>query len=231
MKPAILVAEDEADGRENLREYLELQGFEVLTAADGIEARTIVENEGKRLILAVVDVMMPKMDGHELLKFIRGRLDTGRVPVVFLTAKDRDDDEIKGLSLGADDYIRKPASLKLIYTRIQAMLRRQGLDADGTLRMGPLAISRLMQTAFLDGVALPLTQTEFNLLLLFVNHPQRAFSRAEILDRLGIEDDVFERTIDAHVKNLRLKLGAAAPLIKTFRGLGYGLCPDFENAL
>lgn len=230
MKPAILVAEDEKDGRENMREYLELQGFEVLTAADGIEARNIVESEGGRLILAVVDIMMPRMDGHELLAYIRGRLDTGRVPVVFLTAKDRDDDEIKGLSLGADDYIRKPASLKLIYTRIQAMLRRQGMDVDGTIRVGPLSLSRSTQTAFLDGVALPLTQTEFNLLLLFANHPQRAFSRAEILDRLRIEDDVFERTIDAHVKNLRLKLGAAAPMVKTFRGLGYGLSLEIENA-
>ncbi|MCS7085876.1 MAG: winged helix-turn-helix domain-containing protein, partial [Bacteroidia bacterium] len=97
------------------------------------------------------------------------------------------------------------------------------VDVDGVVRIGPLTLSRSTQTAFLDGVALPLTQTEFQLLLLFANHPQRAFSRSEILDRLGAENDVFERTIDAHVKNLRLKLGAAAHMVKTFRGVGYGL--------
>jgi two-component system phosphate regulon response regulator PhoB len=230
MRPVILVAEDEADGRENLCDYLTLKGYEVLAAADGAEARKLVERDGGRLALAVLDIMMPGMSGHELLKFIRMQLTTARLPVIFLTAKDGDDDEIRGLKLGADDYIRKPATLKLIHTRIEAMLRRQGMDPDGTLHVGPLALSRTTQTATLDGIPLPLTQTEFNMLLLFANHPQRAFTRAEILDRLHMEDDVFERTVDAHVKNLRLKLGHAAQMIKTFRGLGYGLSLESDAA-
>lgn len=225
-KATLLLAEDEQDAAAVLSRFLELNGYSVHLALDGLQALDRLQRTD--FDLAILDIMLPGADGYELLKRIRAK--PKPTPVLFLTARDQDDDEIRGLRDGADDYIRKPASLHLVLARIEAALRRVKAEEMKKLRWGELEVEEEAMLAKVNGKPADLTSTEWQLLMLMCKDPRRVFSRQEILDRLHMDDDrvAFDRTVDAHVKNLRLKLGTAAKYVVTRRGLGYAFDPEAE---
>lgn len=227
--PCILLYEDEPDAAGPLKDFLELKGFEAIWAQDGDEFRRALAGCADRLSLAILDVMAPGLDGYEALGELRARPETAAVPVIFLTAKDADEDEIKGLALGADDYLRKPASLGLILAHVEARLRRAEQSEAEIYRAGPVALDAERRAALIDGNPERLTNVEYALLHLFMRQPRKVFNRQELIDRIHTEDNkaVYDRTVDAHIKNLRSKLGPHAALVKTWRGLGYGLNPEY----
>lgn len=226
----ILLLEDEQDAGQLLKDFLELNGFNVLWFTDGQEALRQLPALQDMLRLAVLDVMVPGADGFAVLRRLREMPRTRNLPVLFLTAKDQDEDAIRGLANGADDYLAKPAGMQLVLAHIQALLRRTD-PAPPQHTLADVTLHYATQEVIVAGHRLPTTQTEFKILALMVAQPNRALSREEIIHQLGDEGkDVFDRTIDAHIKNLRTKLGSAASLIKTYRGLGYGLNPDYAGS-
>lgn len=233
MFPTILLVEDEVIAAEMLTTFLELNNFNVISIQDGQIALDFLRTTKQPIDLAILDIMVPGVDGKELCSFIRKHPQFGQIPVIFLTAKDQEQDEILGLNLGADDYIPKPASLNLILAHVKTLLRRRGIQPDEELKFGEIRIelsSGLVQVA---GIPVDLTLRELKILELLFRNPKRVFSRQEILEYISDDEKhVFDRTIDAHVKNLRLKLGKSGQVIKTYRGLGYGLDRTFvvENS-
>lgn len=224
LKHTILLVEDEIEPAELLSNYLEMQGYEVLMAHDGRKAVELIEKRSGDIHLAVLDIMVPYIDGKEICRIIRKHPVLKEIPVIFLTARDEEKDEIEGLELGADDYISKPASLKLVHAHIESLLRRQKPQNSKWIQHGNLILDINGKDLFQDDKRIDLTSTEFSLAELFFRNPKRVFSRQEILEHIGGDDKfVFDRTVDVHVKNLRLKLGKSADLIKTYRGIGYGL--------
>lgn len=223
-KHTILLVEDEVEPAEMMANFLEMNGYRVLVAHDGNDALRLLEAEAHQIHLALLDIMVPGVDGREVCRRIRAHPVTTEIPVIFLTARDREQDEIEGLELGADDYISKPASLKLVKTRIETLLRRK-LPEQGTwIQFGELYLDTASRTLYRSEEPVELTSTEYTLIHLFFTHPKRVFSRQEILTNIsGEERFVFDRTVDVHIKNLRLKLGESADWIKTYRGVGYGL--------
>lgn len=229
--PHILLMEDEQPAARMMAGYLEKHGYRVAVTHTGHEALRALEQEA--FALAVLDIMVPGPSGLEVLEAIRASGAHENMPVLFLTARSGEEQEIAALGLGADDYLVKPTSLKRLQARIAARLRRKATPkpteplpagAPNNLRFGPLQLVPAEHRAYLGGQPLELTAAEYQLLELLLQHPKKIFSRAEILEALSsAEHQVFERTVDAHVKNLRLKLGYAAQLIKTHRGLGYAL--------
>lgn len=230
-KHTILLVEDETEPAEMMANFLEMNGYRVLVAHDGSKALSWIEQEASRIHLALLDIMVPGVDGKEICRRIRTHPVMSDIPVVFLTARDREQDEIEGLELGADDYISKPASLKLVKTRIETLLRRKKPEQGSWIQFGELYLDTASRTLFRSEEPVDLTSTEYMLIHLFFTHPKRVFSRQEILARLsGEERYVFDRTVDVHIKNLRLKLGESSDWIKTFRGVGYGLNREGTNA-
>lgn len=224
LKHTILLVEDEIEPAELLSNYLEMQGYEVLMAHDGKKALELIEKRSGDIHLAVLDIMVPYIDGKEICRIIRNHPVLKEIPVIFLTARDEEKDEIEGLELGADDYISKPASLKLVHAHIESLLRRQKPQNSKWIQHGDLILDINGKDLFQDHQRIELTSTEFSLAELFFRNPKRVFSRQEILEHIGGDDKfVFDRTVDVHIKNLRLKLGKSADLIKTYRGIGYGL--------
>ena len=225
-KKNILLVEDERESAELLANFLEIHDFRVLLAEDGRSALNTIDASADSINLAILDIMVPYVDGRELLRHIRKHPVIRDIPVIFLTAKDQEKDEIKGLELGADDYIPKPASLNLVLAHVQSLLRRRG-SSSNWLHHGKVYINRDSREVIADNQTLDLTATEFELLELFMENPKRVFSRQEILEHISKDDKyVFDRTVDVHIKNLRLKLGEGGDLIKTYRGMGYGLNKD-----
>ncbi|HAC14845.1 MAG TPA: DNA-binding response regulator [Bacteroidetes bacterium] len=224
MSPTILLVEDEVVAAEMLTTFLELNNFNVISIQDGQIALDLLRSTKLPIDLAILDIMVPGVDGKELCSYIRKHPQFGQIPVIFLTAKDQEQDEIMGLNLGADDYIPKPASLNLILAHVKTLLRRRGIQPDEELRFGDIRIelsSGLVQVA---ENPVDLTLREMKILELLFRSPKRVFSRQEILEHISDDEKhVFDRTIDAHIKNLRLKLGKSGQIIKTYRGLGYGL--------
>lgn len=226
-KRTILVVDDEPKLVEVVRAYLERDGYRVVAASDGREAL-----EQFRLAwpdLVVLDLMLPELDGLEVCRRLRQE---SSVPIIMLTARAEEADELIGLELGADDYVTKPFSPRALLARVRAVLRRIGSAADdgeGPIVAGPLRIDPTRHEATWDGVRLPLTPMEFRLLVVLARRPGRVFERLELLERVqGEAYAVYERTVDAHVKNLRKKLavaggGAAAGSIVTVPGVGYKL--------
>jgi DNA-binding response OmpR family regulator len=226
MSPAhtILLVEDEKEPAEMMANYLRMQDFHVIVAYTGDEAIRQIQNQAGKIHLAILDIMVPGVDGHEICRRIRQHPVISDIPVIFLTAKDREQDEIEGLELGADDYISKPASLKLIKTRVETLLRRQRPQTSNWIQYGDLYLDSDAKTIFYQDEPVDLTSTEFTIIELFFKNPKRVYSRQEILEQIsGDERYVFDRTVDVHIKNLRLKLGNASSAIKTYRGVGYGL--------
>lgn len=224
----ILLLEDEVASAMLLKEYLEISGFTVRVVHDGEEAVSCIEDQSCSFDLAILDIMVPPPDGYEVCRLLRSQNRYKEIPVIFLSAKDREDDEIAGLEIGADDYITKPAGGKLIATRVRKLLERKEANQESSaheIHNGAITIDLQSRAVRVDEDEIELTYTEFEILTLFLKNPRRVFSRQEILDRISSDDEriVFDRTVDAHIKNLRLKLGEqSGGKIRTYRGLGYG---------
>lgn len=223
-KSKILVIEDERALVEILAANLEREGFEVLTALDGQDG--LRQAQLKLPDLIVLDLMLPLKPGLEVCRELRGGSRTRDIPIVMVTAKAEESDQLVGFAMGADDYVTKPYSVKVLIERIKKELRkRQSQDepASGAIiESQGVTIDRHSHRALFGGEELPLTPTEFRLLEVLVRQVGRAFTRYELMDAaIGEDAVVLERTIDVHVKSLRKKLGAAADLIETVRGVGY----------
>ena len=227
----ILLVEDEQESADMLANFLEMNNFRVLKAYDGKEALSIIHNHASDIHIAVLDIMVPYVDGKEICKKIREHPVLKDIPVIFLTAKDQEKDEIEGLELGADDYISKPASLNLVKAHVESLLRRQDPRKSNWLQYGDLYLDVDGKELYLNDCRIELTSTEFTLIKLFFQNPKRVYSRQNILEKIGDDGKfVFDRTVDVHIKNLRLKLGNASDIIKTYRGLGYGLNREIVSA-
>jgi two-component system phosphate regulon response regulator PhoB len=224
-KPKILVIEDERALVEPLLYNLRREGFEVLAAYDGQDG--LRQAQVKLPDLIVLDLMLPLKPGLEVCKELRASSATRQIPIIMLTAKTEETDQLVGFAVGADDYVTKPYSMKVLIERIKKELRRQQqarerAAAGEVVECQGVVIDRHRHRASVAGEEIPLTPTEFRLLESMLRQPGRAFSRHELMDSaIGEDAVVLERTIDVHVKSLRKKLGAAADLIETVRGVGY----------
>ena len=217
--PKILVVDDESRMRKLVRDFLEKKNFQVLEAGDGEEAMDIFYEE-KDIALILLDVMMPKMDGWEVCREIRKN---SKVPIIMLTARGDERDELLGFDLGVDEYISKPFSPKILVARVEAILRRIGQDAGGdVLSAGGIVIDKAAHQASVDGEPMELSFKEFELLTYFLENQGIALSREKILNSVWNYDYFGDaRTIDTHVKKLRSKMGAKGEYIKTVWGMGY----------
>lgn len=211
----ILIVDDEEALRSGLQVYLELEGYEVDTANSAEMALSL---DLKKYDLILLDIMMDGMSGVEMAEVLKKRPDTSDIPIIFLTAKDSDDDMVSGLNLGADDYISKPYSIKNVLARIAAVLRRtaprkhQGISCD-----------RATLVCTVDGKQIKLPKKEFELLALFLENPGRIFSREELLDRIWPQQSVIiDRSIDVHITRLRGKITPYGKNIVNRSGYGYG---------
>ena len=204
--------------RKLVRDFLTNKGFKVIGAADGEEAVDIFFAQ-KDIALILLDVMMPKMDGWEVLKTIRKY---SQVPVVMLTARSEERDELQGFSLGVDEYISKPFSPKILVARVEAILRRSNAVSSDVLEVGGIRIDKAAHQVTIDGKEVDLSFKEFELLTYFVENEGIALSREKILNNVWNYDYFGDaRTIDTHVKKLRSKMGAKGEYIKTVWGMGY----------
>lgn len=217
--PKILVVDDESRMRKLVRDFLEKKNFQVLEAGDGEEAMDIFYEE-KDIALILLDVMMPKMDGWEVCREIRKN---SKVPIIMLTARGDERDELLGFDLGVDEYISKPFSPKILVARVEAILRRTGQDAGGdVLSAGGIVIDKAAHQASVDGEPMELSFKEFELLTYFLENQGIALSREKILNSVWNYDYFGDaRTIDTHVKKLRSKMGEKGEYIKTVWGMGY----------
>ena len=215
----ILVVDDESRMRKLVRDFLVKKDFEVLEAGDGAEAVGLFFDT-KDVALVILDVMMPKMDGWQVCREIRAY---SKVPIIMLTAKSDERDELLGFELGVDEYISKPFSPKILVARVEAILRRtSGLAADDVLRAGGIEINKAAHEVTIDGRAIDLSYKEFELLTYFMENQGIALSREKILNSVWNYDYFGDaRTIDTHVKKLRSKLGDKGDYIKTIWGMGY----------
>jgi DNA-binding response OmpR family regulator len=226
MTATVLVVEDELKIRELVRRYLEREALSVLTTGSGAEALTMLETQDVDLI--VLDLNLPDVSGETVAAEVRAR---SAIPILMLTAKSTEADRIRGLELGADDYLTKPFSPRELVLRVQAVLRRSqtivASDAPAAFGDGALVIDEVRHDLIVRGEPVELTPTEWALLIALTGTPGRVFSRAELINRLrGYEFDGYERTVDSHVKNLRRKieLDAHEPaLVETVLGAGYRL--------
>ncbi len=219
----ILVVDDELRLRKLVKDFLVRKGYQVIEAEDGVEAvETFLSS--KDISLVILDVMMPRMDGTEVVKEIRQYSD---VPIIMLTAKSDENDELLGFNLGVDEYITKPFSPKILVARVEAILRRTNSDSQGgTLESGGIVIDRTAHTVAIDGEFIDLSFKEFELLTFFLENKGIALSREKILNHVWDYDYFGDaRTIDTHVKKLRSKMGNKGELIKTVWGMGYKFEP------
>jgi DNA-binding response OmpR family regulator len=220
----ILVVDDEEDVVEIISHFLRQEGFNVLTAFDGEEA---LEQSKQDIDLVVLDVMLPGLDGFEVARRLRGRVETEKIPILFLTAKVEEEDQIEGLMAGGDAYLTKPVSPQIVLANARAILRRTGTEESHILTVNDLTIYEDEYRATLHGEDLGLTLTEFELVRYLVRHPRKAFTRQQLLETIWKDAMmVTERTVDAHIKNLREKLGDFAKHIQTVRGVGYRFEPQ-----
>lgn len=214
----ILVVDDEARMRKLVKDFLVNKGFSVIEAGDGEEAVDIFFAQ-KDIAMILLDVMMPKMDGWEVLKTIRKY---SQVPVIMLTARSEERDELQGFALGVDEYISKPFSPKILVARVDAILRRSSGPASDSISVGGISIDKAAHQVTVDGKDVELSFKEFELLSYFVENQGIALSREKILNNVWNYDYFGDaRTIDTHVKKLRSKMGAKGEYIKTIWGMGY----------
>jgi len=222
MQERILVVDDEPAIVKQTRAYLEKDGYQVLSAQDGLGALAAARRDKPDLI--ILDLMLPGMDGREVCRVLRKESD---IPIIMLTARSEESDQIVGLELGADDYVTKPFSPKALVARVRALLRRsQGqLKSSPVLRSSGLEIDLSGHQVRLDGHPLHLTPKEYRLLVILAQHPGQLLTREQLLDQLnGSALDNFDRSVDSHIKNLRRKLESDATqprFIETIYGEGY----------
>lgn len=223
-KLKILVVDDEARMRKLVRDFLVKNDFDVVEAGDGEEALNIFY-ENKDIALIILDVMMPKMDGWEVCREIRKE---SKVPIIMLTARGEERDELLGFDLGVDEYISKPFSPKILVARVEAILRRTNkMSDDDVLQAGGIEINKSAHTATVDGKPMELSYKEFELLTYFLENQGIALSREKILNNVWNYDYFGDaRTIDTHVKKLRSKMGEKGSYIQTIWGMGYKFSPE-----
>ncbi|HEU4569822.1 MAG TPA: response regulator transcription factor [Gemmatimonadales bacterium] len=228
MTHRILVVDDEPDITALVAYHLAKAGHRVSTASNGPDALKAAREE--RPDIVILDVMLPGLSGYDVLEELRRREETRDVGVILLTARREEPDRIRGLSLGADDYLTKPFSPHELSLRVTALLRRLGapaVAAGSTLSAGPITIDRAAHRATVHGQELDLTATEYKLLLTLLERRGRVQSRPQLLETVwAAQPDIQTRTVDMHVQRLRTKLGDAGDLIETVRGFGYRLAAD-----
>ena len=218
-KIKILVVDDESRMRKLIKDFLEREGYQILEATDGVEALDLFYKE-KGLSLIILDVMMPKMDGWCVCKEIREHTN---IPIMMLTARSEERDELKGFELGVDEYITKPFSPKILVARVAALLKRgKSVAIEERIEIAGIEVDKIAHIVKIDGKAIELSVKEFELLLYFMEHPKIALTREKILNHVWNYDYFGDpRTIDTHVKKLRSKMGDKGKYIKTIWGMGY----------
>ncbi|NWF49102.1 MAG: response regulator transcription factor [Ignavibacteriaceae bacterium] len=222
----ILLADDHTDIVEFLKYNLEKNHFTVITAFNGNEA---LEKLSENPDLIILDIMMPELDGFETLKKIREDKNFDRIPILLLTAKEGELNEIKGLELGANDYIKKPISPYKLIARIKSNLRSTKISETKqapllNVKYGPIEINKETYEVFIDGDQKIFPRKEFEILYLFLTNPGKVFSREMILNEIwGVEVNIIDRTVDVHIRKIRKKLGEYKDYIDTLKGIGYRL--------
>ena len=220
MPETILVIEDEEDVADLIRYHLKKAKLKVLASGDGAEGLQLAVEERPDAI--ILDIMLPRLNGFEVTKKLRADARTAAIPLLILSAKGETDSRIKGLELGADDYLPKPFSPRELVLRIEALLRRKKVTAATTPSSGPFVVDRSAMKITLDGKRLDLTSTEFKLLSLLTFREGGILSRETLLEEVwGYSSTVDTRTVDTHMRRLREKLGTHAALLETIRGEGY----------
>ena len=219
MNIKILVVDDESRMRKLVKDFLAREGYTVLEAGDGMEAMDVFYEE-KDIALVILDVMMPKMDGCQVCREMR---ESSKVPIIMLTARSEERDELQGFELGVDEYISKPFSPKILVARVNAILRRSLGNAGGdVIEAGGIVVDKAAHIVKIDGAQIELSYKEFELLSYFMENQGIALSREKILNNVWNYDYFGDaRTIDTHVKKLRSKLGAKGEYIRTIWGMGY----------
>lgn len=214
----ILIAEDEQNMQDIIVEYMKRGGHSCVTADDGIDAVTILKNTP--VDLAILDIMMPHLDGFSVCKIAR---EMYNLPIVFLTAKEGEDDKLKGYDYGADDYMTKPFSPKVLLAKVNALLRRSSSEnVQGNLTVGNLTLAPISHSVIVSGEDVDLTYKEFELLHFFMQNKNQVISREQLLNRIwGYDFEGNTRTVDTHIKTLRQKLGTEGRYIVTLIRSGY----------
>ena len=219
MNNSILIVDDEARMRKLIKDFLMAKGYNILEAEDGEKALQVFEENESKIELILLDVMMPKLDGWSVLRQIR---QTSKVPIIMLTARGEEQDELFGFELGVDEYISKPFSPKILVARVEAILKRTKGDNKETKDYDGIEIDKEGRTVKVDGKSIELSLREYELLVYLVENENIALSRDKILNNVWNYDYYGDsRTIDSHIKKLRHKLGKRGKYIKTMRGVGY----------
>ncbi len=213
----ILIVEDEQNMQDIIAEYMHRGGHACHTAADGVDALLLLKNNPMDLM--ILDVMMPHLDGFSVCKLAR---EMSSLPIVMLTAKGDEDDKLKGYEYGADDYMTKPFSPKVLLAKVNALLRRFSVSPANSLSAGKITMLPAARKVFLDGAEITLTHKEYELLYFFMANPEQVFSREQLLNRIwGYDFEGNTRTVDTHVKTLRQKLGDEGRHVVTLIRSGY----------
>lgn len=217
---AILVVDDEARMRKLIKDFLSSKGYSILEAEDGEKALEVFEQNQEQITLILLDVMMPKLDGWSVLRQIRQ--EDKKIPIIMLTARGEEQDELFGFELGVDEYIAKPFSPKILVARVEAILKRTEGDTKEIKDIGGIEIDPEGRTVTIDGKPIELSLREYELLTYLVENENIALSRDKILNNVWNYDYYGDsRTIDSHIKKIRHKLGKKGKYIKTMRGVGY----------
>ena len=220
MGESILVVDDEDRMRKLIKDFLTNKGYHILEAEDGEKALEIYQQNQSKIMLILLDVMMPKLDGWSVLRQIRQS--NKELPIIMLTARGEEQDELFGFELGVDEYISKPFSPKILVARVEAILKRAGRDSKEVKDFGGIQIDKEGRTVAVDGKPVELSLREYELLVYLVQNENIALSRDKILNNVWNYDYYGDtRTIDSHVKKIRHKLGKKGKYIKTIRGIGY----------
>lgn len=224
MSKQILIVDDEQDILDLIKYNLEAEGYKTLLARDGVQALKLAQNESPDLI--VLDVMLPGKDGWQVMRELRQNPDTKSIPVIFLTARSSEIDEVVGIELGADDYIIKPISIRKLLARVKMVLRKATPvvpEVEEVLNFGEVQINTLNYSVKIDGKEIPFTKKEFEVLVFLAERPGRVVTRDTLLNEIwGDNVVVIDRTIDVHIRKIREKLGEKnMHLIETIKGVGY----------
>ena len=215
----ILIVDDEARMRKLIKDFLVVKNYKIIEAKDGEEALEVFETNKEKIDLVLLDVMMPKIDGWTVLRKIRQE---SKVPVIMLTARGEEQDELFGFELGVDEYISKPFSPKILVARIQAILKRTNTEKEEVRNLGGIQIDEIGRTVTVDGKLIELSLREYELLKYLLDNEKVALSRDKILNNVWNYDYYGDsRTIDSHIKKIRHKLGKKGKYIETIRGVGY----------